>query len=779
MTRSRLEFIVFAVLLCAIFGISLALRTGLPWEQVFTGQWIKLTDNDAYYYVRLLDNLSSHFPLLGKFDPYSIFPAGKDLSGQPLFFVYFMGFFTWLLGGGHPSQQTVDVVAVLFPAVLGALMVFPVFFIGRAVFNKWAGLAAALFITFIPGEYLARTLLGNTDIHAMEIFFSTLFMLFLLLAVNSGKDTSLHPLPQAGRRALARPIIYSAAAGLCLGIYVMSWEGALLFVLISFAWLVLQIIINHLRGRPAGYLGLAGGITYLCALLSSFAARPGLMASLSLLAALAAAAVLPLLSWYMQRRKLKPAYYIPCVLALAGLGILAVYLVSPALPGQMFSAIVKFFMWRPSVTIAEAQPLLIDRGSFTLAMTWGNFTTASVMGLIGLGIIIYQVCRNGSPGITMLAVWSIFTLLAALAMRRFAYYFAVNAALLSGYTGWLILRATGFKEDTALAPPPPASPASKKKTKTARSRAAQGGARANRALLALGGAAVVLLAVYPNTGPLPGGDRPFSDVATRALYTPSDAWYESLDWMRGNTPEPFGEPGYYYEYYQKDSSGAQPSAAYSVVCWWDNGYWVTRIAHRVPFSNPGSAQIGEQYLFTAQDPAAADKIASASGMKYVVLSDYLVDWTKGLETVAADAGQPASRYYEIYYRTQNGKLSPTLLYYPEYYQMLSVRLYCFDGKEFTPSETAVISWEAKTGADGAPYKEITGLKTFGSQADAAAFIDMQKEGNWRIVGKDPHISPVPLEALEGYRHVYSSSQKSHIGNAELPEVRIFEYTGTE
>ena len=106
---------------------------------------------------------------------------------------------------------------------------------------------------------------------------------------------------------------------------------------------------------------------------------------------------------------------------------------------------------------------------------------------------------------------------------------------------------------------------------------------------------------------------------------------------------------------------------------------------------------------------------------------------------------------------------------------MAVRLYCFDGKEYVPQETAVISWETKTGADGSDYKEITGLKTFRSYTEAEAYMAAQKAGNWRIVGKDPLASPVPLEALQGYRPAFSSSQKAKTGNSDVPEVKIFEY----
>ena len=80
MSRPTNQAIICAVILALAFIASLALRIAVPWDQVFTGGWIKFTDNDAYFYVRLLDNLSRHFPLLGSYDPYNIYPGGRDLT---------------------------------------------------------------------------------------------------------------------------------------------------------------------------------------------------------------------------------------------------------------------------------------------------------------------------------------------------------------------------------------------------------------------------------------------------------------------------------------------------------------------------------------------------------------------------------------------------------------------------------------------------------------------------------------------------------------------------
>jgi len=766
MSRPSNQTITCATLLALTFFASLALRVAVPWDQVFTGGWIKFTDNDAYLYVRLLDNLSRHFPLLSSFDPYFIYPGGADLAGRPLFFVYCMGFLAWLLGGGSPSQQTVDLVGVFFPAVLGALLVFPVFFIGRAIFNKWAGLVAAGFIALMPGEFLIRTLLGNTDSHALEIFLSTLFMLFLLLSVKSGQGLAV--IPRRGDLGrIVKPLVYGVLAGICLGLYILSWTGSPLFIFISFTWLALQSVSDHLRGRTAVYLGITGVAAYLCALLLSLAGPAGWLAIPSLLIAAAGAAALPALSILMRRQNLRVYYYPVIVIALAAAGLLALRLVSPQLFNAAADTMAGFFSWNTGTAIAETQPLLISQGNFTPVLLWGNFTSASLLAAIALIIVIYKSLEQGEPEIMLLAAWSVIILLSALAMQRFAYYLAIDVSILAGYTGWLVLRACGLRDMTGEAAPVPIG---KKKKATAKKQPGR-----NPALTALGIAAVAFVVIYPNTGPLPGGDRPCFDVASKALFPPPDAWCQAMDWLRDKTSQPFGEDGYYYDYYGKQPARAEKEADYSVLCWWDYGYWVTRIGQRVPLTNPASAQLSTQDYFMAPDAQKAAQVNAGWNMKYVVVDDYMVNWNTGFRAIASVAGQTSAKYYEVYYRKQNDKLAATLLYYPEYYRTMAVRLYCFDGKAYTPSETAAVSWEYKTGLDGQPYKEITGIKTFGNYGEAAAFLAAQQGVNWQIVGKDPLASPVPLEALTGYRPAFTSPQKSRVGNGEVPKVKIFEY----
>ena len=78
-----------------------------------------------------------------------------------------------------------------YPAVLAALTIFPVYFIGKGLDNRSAGLLSAALIAILPGQFLTRSLLGFTDHHAMETLFSTIAMLFLILAIKSAREKEI------------------------------------------------------------------------------------------------------------------------------------------------------------------------------------------------------------------------------------------------------------------------------------------------------------------------------------------------------------------------------------------------------------------------------------------------------------------------------------------------------------------------------------------------------------------------------------------------------------
>jgi oligosaccharyl transferase (archaeosortase A-associated) len=768
--RERTSNIIAGILLAVCFGVALYFRVVLPYNNVFVGDWIKFTGVDAYYFMRLVDNLVHNFPHLISFDPYSLYPSGSLISAQT-FWPYFISGVAWVAGLGSPSQHTVDVVGVYFPAVLGALTTIPVYFIGKALFNRWAGVIAAGLVAILPGEFLGRSILGFTDYHVAEVFFTTVAMLFLILAVKSGRDKQLSFSSLRHRQwvTITKPLIYSLLAGVFLGIYFLTWAGALLFVFIIFIYFVLQFIIDHLKKRPTEYLCFVSTIAFIVTLLLFLLQSPSRMALASLTIAIIVPIALAVLSYFMARRNTRPIIYPASIIGL-GLAIIAILWFSiPSIIQPMIRYLSIFGWGGTGQTVLEMQPLLFPSGSFSWVIAWGNFTTSLIFSLISLGILIYLVLKRGETEKTLFLIWSLIILAATLAMRRFAYYFVVNVALLTGYLSWLILEFAGLKKlatasrDTAKD--------GKGKFKQQRRERSRFTARAGTAV---GIVAIFFIVFFPNF------NRAVYQ-ASQAVFAPSDAWYESLTWLQDNTPEPFGNPDYYYELYKKPPSGqgfTSPETAYGVTAWWDYGYWITRVGRRIPTSNPGTGHMGEASIFTARDEKTANAILDSWNSRYIIVDHAVTNVIQGkFNAIATLSGNSPDKFFDVYYQFNDNTFEPVLLFYPEYYRTLGVHLYYLDGGSVTPSSTTVISYQEKISTDGQPYKQLIARKDFVSYEDAQAYIESQNTGSYKIVSPNPRISPVPLPALEHYKLIYTS-KNSVIAPivGMVPEVKIFEYT---
>jgi oligosaccharyl transferase (archaeosortase A-associated) len=769
---NRTEFkskLIAGILLAVVFSAALYIRVVFPYEKVFVGDWIKFTGVDAYFFMRIVDNLVHNFPHIITFDPYLLYPSGSAISTQT-FWPYLISTVTWLFGLGSPSQHTIDMVGVYFPAVLGALTTIPVYFIGKTLFNRWAGVMAAGLIAILPGEFLGRTILGFTDYHVAEVLFTTVTMLFLILAVKAGRDKKLTfgSLWHRQWPTVIKPFIYSLLAGVFLGIYFLTWSGALLFVFIIFSYLVIQLIIDHLKSRSTDYLCFASTITFIVTLLMLLPLSPGRLTLVSLAIAISIPIAMTLLSYFMARRNIKPIIY---PVATIGLGLVSLVVFRIANPPlfQSMIGLLNIFGWPIGTTVLEMQPLLFPGGNFSWSLATGNFTTGFYLSLISLGILVYLVIKRGETEKTAFVVWSLVMLAATLAMRRFAYYFAVNVALLTGYLSWLLLDICGFRK-LETKPENKLEESSKKAKLKMRERSIS---VTNKVTMSLGILVVFFVVFFPNIGGA-------VNTAKQATFAPSDAWYESLTWLKDNTPDPFGNPNFYYEHYKPLTPGESyqyPETAYGVTAWWDYGYWITRISHRIPTSNPGTGHRGEGYIFTAQDEATANSLIDRWGSRYIIVDHAITNIMGKFNAVAALSSNSPDKFYGIYYQIKDNKLQPIVLFYPEYYRSLFVRLYNFDGSEVIPESSIVISYQEKTSSDGLPYKQITTAKSFSSYEDALDYIASQKSGNFRVVSSNPYSSPVPLAALAHYKLIYASKGSvMEPGIGFVPEVKVFEYS---
>jgi oligosaccharyl transferase (archaeosortase A-associated) len=770
---------IVAIIMAALFGISLYIRIALPYDQIFVNDWVWFRETDAYYYMRHIESLVRNFPHFNTFDPYILFPGGGGGLVRP--------FFPWLIAGiirlftlGTPTLHTMETIAAYMPAILGSLTLIPVYFIGKELFNRWVGVISAALVVILPGEFLHRSLLGFTDHHVAEVLFSTTCVLFLIMAIKRAREReiSFGHLLNRDWSIITKPLVYTLLAGIFLGIYLLTWQGGLFFIFIIFAYLVIQFIVDHLRHKSTDYLSIIGTPLFLVAF---FMLLPVLGLSdldtiyrVAMPIAIVIPIVLSIISRLMSGRALRPVYYLVVLLGLAGIALVALHAINPSLFNSMIE---KFSIFTPGgsmLTVLEAQPLLFPGGQFTLSIAWYNFTTSFFISFISFGMLIYLLIKEKSSDKTLFLVWSIIMLIAVLGQRRFGYYYAVNAALLTGYFSWKMLDLAGLRK--LLTKPKEligAVKKFKKKKKKIREQPKPGTFMQPRGVwirVIVVGIAVFFLAFFPNISQA----RLLAAMPNAIM---NEGWYTSCMWLNDdgttgepNTPDPFVNPDFYYELYPPRSEFVYPDTAYGVMSWWDYGYFIMQIGHRIPNANPGqagAARAGE--FFTAQNETAANELADKFGSKYIMIDDLMA--TSKFYAMVDWAGEDLSEFYEYFYLPQQDGGKLVVLYYPAYYQSTVARLYNFDGEAVTATaQSIVVSYEGEVTSGDRKFKIITNAQQFDTYEEAEAYVASQTSGNYRIGSTDAFTSPVPLEALNSYELVYQSETAQ--------PVKVFEYLGS-
>jgi dolichyl-diphosphooligosaccharide--protein glycosyltransferase len=481
----------------------------------------------------------------------------------------------------------------------------------------------------------------------------------------------------------------------------------------------------------------------------------------------------------MSSRSLTPVYY---PLALIGVGVVFLVIlraIDAAAVSAMWTNFLSVFApggGSTAKTTMEMQPFLSPQGTFSTAVAWGNFTTSFFLtkywpipgfALISFAILIWLGTkqRGEKENHIFFIIWTLVILVATLAQRRFAYYFAVNVALLSAYISWQIIWFAGLRR---LAQKPEKGPESEKvekaKARTKKKQPTRQGLGTYYVYTILAIVVTLFFVCFWNI-------TKSKEVASSAPYAPSNGWEESLNWMKDNTPDPMGDPGAYYKLYDLDFK--YPASAYGVAAWWDYGYWISRTAHRFPSTNPSQdpkpiTKVAN--LFLATDKDAADKIMAELESDYII-ADYELATSK-LWAVVDWAGQDQNKYFSVYYVANKGYVQ---VFNPDYYRTLVVRLYNFNGKAVTSEKPIVVTYDEKV-QNGIRYKQVTNAEEYPSYKAAQDYIASQKSGKYDIVGASPFVSPVPLEAVQGYKLVYSSQYlQSYSQNATIPEIKIFEH----
>jgi dolichyl-diphosphooligosaccharide--protein glycosyltransferase len=733
-----------AMLVVALVVAAFVLRTALVRSEVLADDGVRFAAGDTWYHVRLVENLVAHFPRPITFDPYAVFPDGAEVSVAPLL-DWLAAAAALVAGAGRPSPRTVEVVCATLPAILGALTIVPAYSIGRRLGDRRAGLLAAGLLAVAPGQFLSRSMLGYADHHVAETLLATVTVALLLAAVAE---------PAPSRRRL---LGFGAGAGAALGAYLLSWIGGSLFVAVLVAWALAQLVVDHLRGRSprvsagATFAMLAVALGVVLLLGAAVPTRRFHLAAVAGgLVAIAAVAGVALLA---TRRGWSRGVFAAAVVAVAVAGAGVAALVAPDLVAAVGRQLGRFGADASQRTIAEATPLLRPRGAWTLRPAWEQLGPAFFAAPLALVARVPRAAR-GDRASLLVIVWSGLVLAATLAQNRFGYYCAVNASILAGLVGsvaigWCLARGGGG--DTWFV------------------RVATRGAGPVVVCLALAGPALA---------------RSWA-VAGDAMTVPAD-WWETLTWMRASTPEPFGDPDAYHDAYAAPAPGgayAYPDTAYGVMNWWDSGYWITRLARRIPCANPGQrgAPAAARFYLAGDELEAVERLQRL-GARYVVVDGTLPFMPAGggvsgkFPALVQWAGRSTDEFFQrVAWRDAGGTRRQAIVYHPAYYRSMLVRLYVFRGRAATPGAVSVITYGP---ADAAGRRVVEGVVTLGDAEQARVFMAGRPPGSAAVVGTDPLATCVPLEPVRTLRLVHRSPTRvGTLGGERVSLVEVWELGG--
>lgn len=804
--RKRLLFVGkfgTTVALVALVGCALFLRSFFLLDQVFQPDYVCFQENDPWYHVRAIEHLVAHFPHILTWDPYALHPGGQYIAIGPMFDVAVVSV-ALILGVGTPSLELTHAIAAWFPAVLGSLIPIPTYFLGRRLWNTRAGLLAAATIAVLPGPFFQRSSLGYTDHHVAESLLSLLTLYFSITLLQSTKlSNRANELGERSPRANRRcgQGIYTVLCGVSLGSYLLTWVGGSLFVLALFIAFIIHVVVEQARGESVHRTCLWIVVAWLIALGMVFPFRRTPMFHYHIVALIASGFYFILagaLGRAVEVRHARRSFFPIGLLLLAFSGWAVMRFAAPAVFSEAVSGVTRFISGQAGSFLLEARPLLYENGALTLRPAFEMFQASILTAILALGLLSVQVLRDlvlaharqstarlrsvalsaigtdrahghgrsascGVPdsdrrvGVVFFLVCTFAAFLATLVQERFAYYLAINIALLSGCF-WNFVYETASRRWTRLDP-----------------------------FLKKAGPALVYAVIFA-VGIYPSASRSFSYQAR--LHTgPHADWHDAMNWLRTHSPEPFDHVDRFEQSYDTCSEqepASRPRASYSVMCSWDHGYWITSMAQRVPTANPTQSGLQQAAaFFSALDEDSAVQVLTQLDARYVVVdADLPVRFAKetrefvgAFGTIAGLVGHDVFEYYEPYLvPDKDGSYTPVVLYYPEYYRSMLSRLYLFGGQEYVPKgTTGAIRFTHITTADGLSGKRIEqGLK-FSSYEKAAEFVSRREGESWRIVGLSPTESCVPLEKLRYFQLAYQSpTQPSWAHTRTMGVVEIFE-----
>ncbi len=626
---------------------------------------VLFSGNDAFYHFREISYIVNNWPFTMPYDVWTGYPYGASAGQFGTLYDQLIATAALIVGLGDPSTRQVALVTLVAPAVFGALVALPVYYMVRRFHGRGTGLFAALLLAFMPGTFFRRSVVGFADHHVAETLFmgTAVLATMVALGVAEREKPVYEQLLDRDWQGLRRPVGYSALAGVATGLYVWVWPPGVVLLGILGVFYTVVLVADFYRGRSPEHVAQVGVVSMPVVALMSLLRIGDFSFAVTDFSLLQPAIAFGLAVWcvllagvarFWRTSDVSDASYPLAVGGSLVVGVVLVAVLLPGLFGTIRNSALSAFGFGQSdtvLTIAEAQAAPGVSGGFDLGslnrFLFAQYGLAFVVALIGL---VWMAVRTAyteyRAEYVLLVVWSVFLWLMALTQTRFNYYLVLSVVVLNGWVFGYVAGATDLDELSGRI----------------------GDIKTYQILTVV---AVFMLLFAPLVPPLAAtgaaatGNPAFVvDAGDRFGPGSVTAWDGPGEWMSENTPEVgnYGDAENadqipYYGTFGRTDDFEYPDGAYGVMSWWDYGHWITVLAERPPHANPfqQNAESASSFLQASSEERANAVLDALSGTDNVGRLDELS--TEQIQANASEGDGEGVRYVMIDDQTAGRKFA--------------------------------------------------------------------------------------------------------------------------
>ncbi len=514
-----------------------------------------LSGPDPYYNMRLVEQTveKGTFPYYSNPDPLLAYPFGKSGGRAPLLVMSAIGF-SHLLTPFMNEADALGYAMQFVPALFGALLVFPVYFIGKMLFGKKAGLVAALLIALIPIHISSGhgSAYGLFDHDSFNLF---LYFLTFLFLIKSIKETDT-----------MRRILYALLAGTSLAALSMVWVEAQFLYTIIAVYAVVQLLFDLFTNKVEEHFVLSIFIALFAGFFISWpvvAAKGGLF---NITFYLSLGVLLFGGICVLFKRKRIPwilSYPLVAGVGLAAAGLLYIIYFYPTM-FSFFTPLAKYgeILYGPGIYGSKVSLTIAEAGTYNMSRTVMSFGPALYwMAWAGFAFLIYRyVKQKGRKDYLMILTLFVINIWLTSTAGRFLNDMVPLIAILSGWIIWYVISKIDYKQ-------------------MARNiRNAGGGLRGIRKGIRvyhiIGVLFVAFLILIPN------GYLAF-DAAVPSAATKNGTSNLKYDFFGEGHSSAFGSSSYKEQYWvdayawlsKQDTDISDPAKRPGFISWWDYGFY--------------------------------------------------------------------------------------------------------------------------------------------------------------------------------------------------------------